>query len=184
MGLEFREIVSDYDLNALYRDSSTDQADTDGATFDNKLVIIGIGNQYMKDDAVGLLVARELKKQEIVSDQFFIFEENTLDLSTLLPFKEARKVILVDTIKSGLEPGSVSEYTLTRNKQSVSKIPDLHSLQFCDILDLANQTKWFKGDLVLIGIEPLDCSVGEGISFVVRNAIPKLIEKVKEKTRM
>lgn len=149
-----------------------------------KNVVIGIGNPYMRDDGIGIQVVNELRKLNL-GDEVLVYDYQAMDLSLLLCFEKASKVIIVDALKSGSPPGAVSKYSVTKNEEGpLLRLPNLHELQLYDIVDLASQTGILPFPLIVIGIEPKDCTIGEGLTDEVAAAVPKALSKVVEELRI
>ena len=107
-------------------------------SFEGKTVVIGLGNQYMKDDGIGLEVTKELRLHDLGS-QVLVYDYQALDLSLLWEFQGASRVIFVDAMKSGERPGTISRYTIAPSKDPLIQLPSLHALQLYDMFDLASQ---------------------------------------------
>ena len=142
-----------------------------------KSVVIGIGNSYMKDDAIGIRVANELRGRDLGSD-VYVYDYQAMDLSLLSYFQKASKVIIVDALKSGSPPGTVTKYSISKKEGPLLELPNLHELQLFDIMDLANQAGFFPVSPTVIGIEPEDCTAGEGLTERVTDAVPVALAKV------
>lgn len=76
------------------------------------VVVIGLGNPYMRDDAVGVLVARALQERSL-GGSIQIYEHQEADTSLLEYFEGAKKVIIVDALRAGRPPGSLTKYTIS-----------------------------------------------------------------------
>ena len=143
----------------------------------DRAVVIGLGNLYMRDDGIGIRVARALGEKHLRED-ISVHEHPEMDLTMIEKLQGASKVIVVDSVRGGKEPGTVSKYTLTRRRDEAAELPSLHSLKLHDILDLAMSTGTLTCPVVIIGVEPKDDSLGEGLSPEVELALPKVIEAV------
>jgi hydrogenase maturation protease len=144
-----------------------------------KAVVIGLGNLYMRDDGLGIRVAKALEERglgESVSIQAY----PEMDLTLIEKLQGTSKVIVVDSVRGGKEPGTVSKYTLTPRKAELSELPSLHSLTLHDILDLAVSSGILTCPVVIVGVEPRDNSPGEGLSCEVESALAKAIEAITE----
>ena len=151
--------------------SEPPEPDLDPDSLGGKNVVIGIGNPYMRDDAVGIRVVDELRKMDLGQD-VFLYEYHAMDLSLLSFFQKASRVIIVDALKSGRPPGTVSKYSVNTRESPLLKLPNLHEFQLFDIMDLASQTGILPLPFALIGVEPADITAGEGMSQQVISAIP------------
>jgi hydrogenase maturation protease len=142
-----------------------------------KTVVIGIGNPYMKDDGIGIQVADEISRREL-GPSVLVYSYYALDLSLLSFFLNASRVIIIDALKSGNRPGTVSTFSIESTKTPFLELPNLHELQLFDIMDLASQTGVLPPNIMIVGIEPADCDAGEGLTREVSEAIPNVISTV------
>lgn len=147
-----------------------------------KSVVIGLGNLYMTDDGLGLRVAEELKKmnlEESVSVQ--VYPE--MDLAVIGTLQDASKVIIVDAVKGGKQPGTISKYKFTPRKEEIVELPSLHSMKLSDLLDIAMSSGTLTCPVILLGVEPKDDSPGTELSPEIESALPKVIEAVIRELR-
>lgn len=142
-----------------------------------KNVVIGIGNPYMRDDAVGIHITGELRNRRLGND-VLVYEYHAMDLSMLSFFRNASKIIIVDALKSGSSPGTVTKYKISQKDGPLLKLPNLHELQLFDIMDLANHDGLLPSSSIVIGVEPSDCSAGEGLTEKVAASVPVAVSKV------
>ena len=142
-----------------------------------KRVLVGLGNPYMRDDGVGRVVAGEFERLSLPDLQ--VFQDYSPELSWLQEFRGASRVVLVDALMTGAPPGKVTTLRLRRQSRSLDRLPNLHSLQVHDVLDLARSVG-VDVPLTLVGVEPADCSPGLGLSDVVRAAVPLIIDAARK----
>ena len=131
----------------------------------------------MHDDAIGIEVAVELRKRSL-GESTVVYDYQAMDLSILMYFKEASKIVLVDALKAGEIPGTVSKYSIPEAKNPLPNLPNNHEMQLYEIVDLARQTGVLRCPIMIIGIEPKDCTPGEGLSEEVKQALPKAINEI------
>lgn len=146
-------------------------------SFVGKTVVICLGNRYMRDDGIGIQVAEELRGRDLGKD-ILVYAHQTVDLSLLWVYKGASRAIFVDALKSGETPGTISKYTIVPNKDPLYRLPDPHSLQLADIFEIGSQTGLLTCPVTIIGIEPKDCSVGEGLSTELASVVPTVVNVV------
>jgi len=142
-----------------------------------RAVVIGLGNLYMKDDGLGIRAAEKLKKKDL-GEGVSIQACSEVDLTLIEKMQGVSKVIVVDAVRGGKEPGAVSKYTITPRKSDISELPSLHSLALSDVLDLAVSSGILACPVVIIGVEPKDDSLGIGMSPEVESALPKVIDAI------
>lgn len=68
-------------------------------------LVIGLGNEYRSDDAVGRAVARKLKAS--AGDEFCVKEESGEGGALMEAWKDAELVVLVDAVESDGLPGTI-----------------------------------------------------------------------------
>jgi hydrogenase maturation protease len=131
----------------------------------------------MGDDGFGLRVVQALKKKEL-GENVSLQEYPEMDLAIVEDLRDASKVIIVDALRSGKEPGAVSKYTFTRRTQDLAELPSLHSMKLSDLLDIAVSSGILTCPVIIVGVEPKNDSPGTKLSFEVESAIPEAIEAV------
>jgi hydrogenase maturation protease len=147
-----------------------------------RCVVVGVGNQFMRDDGVGIAVASELKKRSL-GDDVLILQRHMLDISVLLLAENASKLIVVDALKAGTAPGTVVRFTATRKGSPGLKVPLTHDMRLADLIALAKKSKISLCPTVVIGVEPADCTIGEGMTPMVREAVPAAVKAVLAELR-
>jgi len=145
-------------------------------SFEGKVVVVGVGNPFMRDDGIGIQVVRRLRG--IDPNRFFVYETQAMDISLLWRFKSATKIIVVDAMRSGGAVGTVSKFEIAPKEAPLTKMPSLHALQLYDIFDIVHQPGLMPCPLTIVGVEPKDCSPGEGLTEEVAAAIPATVDVV------
>ena len=148
-----------------------------GRTF-LKTLVLGMGNPILRDDRIGLRVIEEL--DAILSDSDVTLQTSTLAAMNLLECLIGfNRVILVDAIQTGGEPGSV--YRLSpQDFISRHAIPHLHNVDFFRALTLTRGLiPNLPDDIVVVGIEAEDVSTfGEDLTPEVERSIPVAVGKI------
>jgi hydrogenase maturation protease len=145
-------------------------------------LIIGIGNEYRRDDAAGLVAARRLQAQlgEIVT----ILEQSGDGAVLMEMWKEARRVILIDAVSSGAAPG-----TIHRLDAKVETIPakffnySTHAFGVAEAIAMATALNQLPPELVIYGIEGKSFAAGVELSMEVARAIDEVVERIKKEIR-
>jgi hydrogenase maturation protease len=140
-------------------------------------VVLCLGNRYMRDDGVAMRVAEALKGA--LGGGIVVEECQALDLALLLQYQRASKIIVVDALKSGAPPGSVSRYGIAPRKEALDSLPREHGLKLNDVFDLASATGIVRCPVTIVGVEPKDCGVGEGLTPELEAAIPLVVGEVE-----
>jgi hydrogenase maturation protease len=136
------QLVQQNPSNSMARDSFS-KTDT---------LIIGIGNEYRRDDAVGLIVACRLR--EMLSEHVTIIEQSGEGAALMKAWKDAQTVIIIDAVHSGAEPG-----TIFRFESHQQPIPSqffhysTHAFSVAEAIELARALNQLPPRLVIFGIE-------------------------------
>ncbi|HXC61216.1 MAG TPA: hydrogenase maturation protease [Nitrospiria bacterium] len=150
----------------------------------SKILVAGVGNIFMGDDAFGSEVARRLMSQGLPAEvQVTDFGIRSYDLAYALT-DGYDVTILVDVTTRKQSPGTVYliEPDLSQLDQLDGMIADAHSLNPVNVLQMLRSLGSAPGKLYLIGCEPaiLDIEDGRiGLSEVVEAAIPQAIQLIK-----
>lgn len=140
-------------------------------------LVIGLGNQYRRDDAVGLIVARCLKEQ--APEHVRVLEESGESTALMESWKGADTVILIDALDSGAKPGS-----LHRLDAHAQPIPtkffhcSTHSFGAAEAIELARALGQLPPRLIVYGVEGKTFQAGLGLSPEVEKAAQKAVERV------
>jgi hydrogenase maturation protease len=145
-------------------------------------VVVGIGNPLMGDDGFGIEVAKVLRKLNL-GRRVRILERQTMDISVLDSAKGASKLVIVDAVKSGRPPGSVVKLIAGGPRSPAFRAPLSHEQNLHDILALARKSGMRLPPIVVIGVEPADCTVGKGLSAEATRALPRALEGVSDEVK-
>ncbi|MFQ6026658.1 MAG: hydrogenase maturation protease [Dehalococcoidia bacterium] len=142
-------------------------------------LVIGVGNDYRSDDGVGLVVARQLAKQELEDTRVMPLSGEGSEL--LEAWRDADTVILVDAVRSGGEPGSISRYTAKeictgRGLPAVSS----HGFGVAEAVRMGAALGQLPKQLIIFGIEGKSFVAGTELSLEVSAAADMVMEKILE----
>jgi hydrogenase maturation protease len=149
-----------------------------------RILIAGIGNIFLGDDAFGVEVARAmLQRTQPPEAEVIDFGIRSYDLAYALvdPYDA---IILVDATPRGGTPGTLYliEPDLAELGQLQRGAIDAHSMDPVSVFQLAASLGGLHTPPYLVGCEPaeLDCPEGQlGLSAPVREAVPRAIEMIE-----
>ncbi len=143
------------------------------------ILLIGVGNPYRRDDAVGLLAAREMSRR--TTDEMHVVEcsgEGTAMMSLL----EGRlAAVVVDAVNSGQPAGTI--HRLDASDQSIPSDffnYSTHAFSVAEAIEMMRVLGSLPPHVILIGVEGADFSAGEGLSDVVQDQFDALVEAVED----
>jgi hydrogenase 3 maturation protease len=137
---------------------------------DLTILFVGIGNPLRKDDGIGVYISTHIRETEVikaitveVSIENYIGKINSVRHDIL---------VMIDCADIGRPPGSyhllpVSDTTdLTFNTHNIS---------------LRRVSEFFKGNVLLLAIQPENIDFGEDLSYLVKEAGNTIIELINKK---
>lgn len=140
--------------------------------------VIGIGNILLKDDGIGVHTVNELEKEGLPST-IELVDGGTSTLAMLSYFLECRKIIIVDALKAGYEPGTIyrikPEDLVSYKKENLS----IHDVQIFDVVKMARMLG-ADPDVVIFGIEPQEIRFELEMSDLMNSKIPDIIGLIKQ----
>jgi hydrogenase maturation protease len=150
----------------------------------DRILVAGIGNIFLGDDAFGVEVARELTRSELPAEVNVVdFGIRGYDLAYAIMDGYAA-TILVDTTARRNPPGTL--YLIEPDQEELAKleaeVPDGHSLGPVQVLRLVQSLGGQITRLYLVGCEPatLETDDGQiGLSEPVQAAVPQAVEMIR-----
>lgn len=141
------------------------------------LLFIGIGNEYRHDDAVGLMVARDLKGQGISHARI---EEHSGEGASLMDlWAGTSDVIVCDAVSSGAMPGTVHRLEAHREALPSDFFHySTHAFSLAEAVELARSLGKLPERLVVYGIEGKDFASGRGLSAEVEAAAQAVVQSI------
>lgn len=150
----------------------------------NRKIVLGLGNTLNKDEGLGVFAVSALEthlKERLGNDsQVEFIDGGALGLNLLPWVEECSHLLVLDSMISRFSvPGQVMELAkdeipLYRN----IKMSD-HQITFQEVLGLAKFRGKFPEHLHLVGAQPVDMSIGYGISPEIEAVMPEIIQRAE-----
>jgi len=141
-------------------------------------LILGLGNSLMGDDGVGVRVAELLSADPTVTTKADVIAAGTDLLSLINYFAGRTRVILVDAVACGVEPGRVSVVDEVMVEESRQLAHSLSAPQVVKLLQTVMPVLGYaQFTWVLIGVA--SAGIGQEMSAEVTAAVQPAAELVK-----
>jgi hydrogenase maturation protease len=148
-------------------------------------IVMGLGNTLNKDEGLGVhaLALVEEKLADSAPEVEFL-DGGALGLNLLPWVEDASHLLVLDSMISRFSlPGQVMELAkdeipLYRN----IKMSD-HQITFQEVLGLAKFRGHFPENLHLVGAQPVDMSIGYGISPEIEAIMPEILTRTERVLR-
>ncbi len=138
-----------------------------------KKVLLGMGSVVRKDDGVGVYVI-DLAKDRLHGWVLINGETVPENYTSYLKRESPDILVIVDAADMGLPAGSI------RRIQSASIDNLFLTTHTMSIGFMIEYLKPYVDRIIMIGIQPEDTSIGEGVSDSVKHAALRLIEIIEE----
>ena len=144
-----------------------------------KTMILGVGNLLLRDEGVGVHVAVNLQEYSL-PDNFEVIEGGTDGFKLFHLIIEADRLIVVDCVKGGDEPGSIYRFDI----DDFDHFPDIyktsvHQVTITEVINLSG-TMRTPPRTTIIGVEPEDLSMSMELSPKIQAKLPEVLKIVLE----
>lgn len=148
-----------------------------------RIVVLGLGNALLKDEGIGIHVIHALQNSPSPPDINLEVIDGGTSSETLYLLEGADKLIIIDAVRGGSDPGSVyrfrpAEITLD-NKDYVS----LHQIGILESLRIMECMGVRPKDTVILGVEPKEIVWGLELSPELEHKVPQIVKLVMEEAR-
>jgi hydrogenase maturation protease len=142
----------------------------------SRVVVLGVGNELLKDEGVGVHVARELARQNCV------FPVEIIEAGTVpdcwLGDESISKLVVIDAVYGGGEPGAIYKFSPEEVEFETKLMTSVHQLGFVNSLWLSEIAGIKPKQTVIIGVEPKEVEWGMELSEELRGRISDVVKVV------
>lgn len=142
-------------------------------------IILGLGNELLGDEGVGVYAARQLQKEKL-PEKTRVVEVGTAILDALPELECADRIIILDAMKDGGSPGTVYKIPLDDCLKSAN-IASMHGFDIIRVMALTGRD--IPPPVMVFGIEPAQICWSMALSPVVAESMPYLLEAVRQEIR-
>jgi hydrogenase maturation protease len=148
-----------------------------------KVLLIGIGNEYRSDDGIGLVVARKIRERLLLS--VTVKEESGEGAALMEAWQGYESVILMDAVSTGAKPGTIFAIDAGKNKVPAKFFHySTHAFSVAEAIELARAMSTLPPRFFVYGIEGANFSAGVGISHVVQESAKHVVEQILKKVKV
>jgi hydrogenase maturation protease len=144
----------------------------------SRMVILGVGNELLMDDGVGVHVARALAGEKF-SVPTEIIEGGTV-IDCLPGGEPISKLVVIDAVQGGGEPGAIYRFNPDEVELEASWADSVHQLGLFDSLRLSEIAGIKPAETIIIGVEPKEVKWGMELSAELECRIPDVVQVVLE----
>lgn len=145
--------------------------------------IIGLGNEFRGDDAVGLLAVRRLRGQ--VGNRAEVVEADMAGVELLELMKGTHVVLLIDAVRSGQTPGTIHRLDASGGPIAPELFPrSTHALGVAEAVELARTLGVLPAKVIVYGVEAGDTEAGHPLSRQVGDALNEVVQLVLREIKL
>jgi len=153
-----------------------------GETSEERILIVGLGNLLLGDEGVGIHAVRELEERAL-PPQVDVVDGGTAGLNLLDLMQGYERVIILDAVEAGEEPGTILRFTPQDVTSEAQALPlSLHQIEVLKVLELATYLGRPLPPIVIYGIQPHVTHWSTQLSPALRAGLPKLVDAVLKET--
>jgi len=141
-------------------------------------VVIGIGNLLKSDDGAGIHAVRYLN-DKLPSDVSLV-EGGVYGLDLLSHLEGRDKVIFIDALDAGEDPGAIFRFTPQDVKQQQSPMVSAHDLGLYELIGAAQLLDQCPEDIIIIAVQVKSLETGMELSPEVRESLSHIHRLVLE----
>lgn len=129
------------------------------------ILVLGLGNLLLRDDAVGLRLLELLADDERFESQVEFVDGGTQGLALLGYLSERRAVLILDAMALGAEPGSVHVLRGAEiDRFAARRAGSAHEGNALELLGAFRLLEREAPEFIVLGVEPAGVSTGIGLT--------------------
>lgn len=163
--------------NALKMQKEMPQRNRRGAARAPRIVVIGLGNAYRGDDAVGPLLARRLAARCLPGIDVAVVHSS---VDVLAAWQGADAAVILDAMDLGAKgAGQIRRFEYPDDFFSEDIFPaSTHALGLASVVQLAHRLSQLPPRLVVYGIAGRSFTIGTSLSPAVRRNVKTAADRV------
>lgn len=143
-------------------------------------VVLCIGNHLLSDEGVGVHAAKAIYERGLPPEVTLI-EGGTDGFKLMNVIVEADRIIVVDCVKGGAEPGSLYRFDIDDAPTSFSGVKtSVHQIGILEVIHMSELISGRTPRTTFIGCEPESLAMSMELSPTVAAKLPRIVELVFE----
>lgn len=139
-----------------------------------EVLVLGLGNELLTDDGVGVHVLRALQKESLPRG-VEVLEVGTAILHAQHLLEQAVHVVAIDAVRAGDAPGSIYQFDV--EQAQLNQPTTLHELGIVGVLKLMPES--VRPQVTILGIEPEVIDYGMQLTPSVQASVPRVVQIAK-----
>ncbi len=145
---------------------------------ESDIVILGLGNTLLQDEGVGVFVANTLVETYNFTPKIEIIDGGTFGLDLLPYIENKEKVLIVDAVNFGKQPGYVEVLKNDEIMVQINTKMSVHHLGLSDIISATKLRDTEPEEMVMVGIQPKSLKTSIELTSEIKNKIDDIIKTI------
>lgn len=142
-----------------------------------KVIVLGIGNILLSDEGIGIHAINELKREKW-PEEVELVDGGTGGLGLLSVLEGAQKVIIIDSLETGVEPGTIFRFEPKDLKAFMDRSAlSLHQVGILEGPNIGRSLNHLP-PVVVFGVQPKSLAMGIDLTPEVKAKLPKVVKMV------
>ncbi len=142
------------------------------------VTLVGVGNPIKGDDFAGLYVASKLRRRYGANPNKYVRITKELTPERVFSnFARTKRLnetfLIIDSVEANLDPGSIVFASLADTKYGFFGTHNIPLKLFSDL-------RPSLAGIFVVGIQPENLEIGEGLSNTVRSSADRIVERVSD----
>jgi hydrogenase maturation protease len=142
------------------------------------VLVLGIGNLVMSDDAIGVMVVQRLQERYRFPDNVEVLDGGTLGLDLLPKLENITNLIMIDAVETGKEAGTCVRLSGQELPIALETKISPHQMGLKDLLAVSELMGHTPREMVLIGVQPDSIEMEIGLTPKIQAQLETLIANV------
>ena len=147
-----------------------------------RTLVLGLGNLVHGDDGLGVHAIERLRRDLRVPPEVVLMDGGTQGLSLISHIAGVDRLLVIDAIDVGREPGTL----IRLEGEAVKKIPgkpSVHQLGFADLMVALNLLGDSPSEVVVFGVQPESTDWSSELTASVTQSLDGLLIAVTDQLR-
>jgi len=142
------------------------------------ILVLGLGNLVMTDDALGVRVVEALGKRFKFPEHVCLLDGGTLGLDLLPRLEGIDKLLVIDALEMDATPGAVFRIIGEDVPRAFANKLSVHQMGLQDLLAVAELQGHLPPELVVWGAQAESIEMGTELTKVMVSALDKIVDAV------
>lgn len=143
-----------------------------------QILVLGIGNRLMSDDAAGIIVVEQLSQEDIHGVR--VIDGGTIGMALLPEIEDAAGLIAVDAATFDAPPGTMQVFAGEEmDRMLAGRKKTAHEVALSDLIGAAAFSGSCPKQRALVAVVPEKISLGMEPTQKVAAALPQMVEAVR-----